>query len=162
MWRKYPAFLLFVLTLFPIPTPGWGGPPTLVLQFGINSTDSPKVVAQKILPILKVIEEELEKQINRSVQIKFKVFRTYDESIQAFVDSKVDFGRLGPSSYIIAKRKNPKIRLLAMENKKGKRTFNGLIIIRKNSPIKILSELIVFGEPLRCYGGRETQTSKLN
>ena len=129
---------------------------TLILQFGINSTDSPMVVGQKFLPVLKRFESELEKRLNQPVRINFRVFRTYDQTVDAFVSGEVDFGRLGPASYVHAKRRNPKIRLLAMENRKGKRTFNGFIIVAADSPIKKLSDLkgrtFAFGNEISTIG----------
>ncbi|MBF0448381.1 MAG: PhnD/SsuA/transferrin family substrate-binding protein [Magnetococcales bacterium] len=133
-----------------------GEPSPLPLVFGINSTDSPKVVAQKILPILDVLENDLAVKLRRPVRVTFKVFRTYEESIQAFVDGAVDFGRLGPASYLLAKQQNPSIQLLAMENKSGKKRFEGLIVVRKDSPLQNLSDLkaksFAFGSRVSTIG----------
>jgi phosphonate transport system substrate-binding protein len=148
--------ILFALAVNCFPLVGNTQASNIVLQFGINSTDSPRVIGQKIIPILKALERDLEKRLEQQVKIKFKVFRTYNESIQAFVNGDIDFGRLGPSSYILAQKQNSKIRLLAMENRKGKNRFWGLIIVRKDSPIQKLSDLkgmtFAFGNKVSTIG----------
>ncbi|MBF0448921.1 MAG: PhnD/SsuA/transferrin family substrate-binding protein [Magnetococcales bacterium] len=152
---------LFVVLFFicGVAFPGaksYSEPAPLTLVFGINSTDSPKVIAQKIFPILDVLESDLERRLLRPVKIKFKVFRTYEESIKAFVDGAVDFGRLCPASYVLAKQQNPLIQLLAMENKNGQKRFNGLIIVRKDSSFQNLSDLkatnFAFGNRVSTIG----------
>ncbi|MBF0453990.1 MAG: PhnD/SsuA/transferrin family substrate-binding protein [Magnetococcales bacterium] len=152
------SVLLLSVSFFVMVVPGssLATPSPLELQFGINSTDSPQVIAQKILPVLQVIEEGLEGRLQQPVKIHFKVFRTYHESIEAFVQGEIDFGRLGPSSYVLAKRKNPAIRLLAMENRKGKKSFQGLIVVRKERAMKGLSDLkgkrFAFGNKVSTIG----------
>ena len=153
-YRKFVIFLFFCTVIFP-KAASCGDHTPLTIKFGINSTDSPKVVAQKILPILAVLEKDLKKRLKRAVKITFKVFRTYDDSIKAFVDGSVDFGRLGPASYVLAKKQAPGINLLAMENRKGKKRFNGLIIVKKDSPLQALSDLkgqrFAFGNKICNY-----------
>jgi phosphonate transport system substrate-binding protein len=147
--------IAFIVIAF-FSTASHTAPSPLIIQFGINSTDSPRVIGQKIIPILKALESDLEKRLGQQVQIKFKVFRTYQESIQAFVNGDVDFGRLGPSSYVLAKKQNSKIRLLAMENRKGKKRFWGLIVVHRDRPIQKLSDLkgltFAFGNKVSTIG----------
>ena len=143
-------FLISPLHLYAEP------PESITIKFGINSTDSPKIIASKILPILRVIEMEAKTGHDKNLSILFRVFRTYDESIQAFIDGEIDFGRLGPASYVLAKRKQPELRLLAMENRKGSKRFNGLIIVHKDSPFKTLLDLkgksFAFGNKVSTIG----------
>lgn len=147
-------FVLWVLSMIFSVT-SYAAPP-LTLNFGINSTDSPVVVGQKFLPVLKEIEKALGKRLGQKVKIKFKIFRTYDKTIAAFTENKVDFGRLGPASYVLARQKNSNVRPLAMENRKGKKTFDGLIIVRKDSPIQTLNDLkgktFAFGDDVSTIG----------
>ena len=56
------------------------------------------------------------------------------------VKSEVDFMRMGPASYILAKQQNAQVQLLAMEIRKGKKRFKGVIIISANSKITELSQ----------------------
>jgi|SaaInl7_135m_RNA_FD_contig_41_1362973_length_1315_multi_4_in_0_out_0_1 phosphonate transport system substrate-binding protein len=157
MKNCFTSFFLACLLFVSSASDSFSGPSkTISLKYGINSTDSPVVIAKKILPILKVLEGDLKKRLGQKVEIDFKVFRTYDNSVRAFVKGGVDFGRLGPASYVIAKRQNKNIRLLAMENRKGKKRFNGLIVVRKDSPLDKLSDLqgknFAFGNKLSTIG----------
>ena len=152
--NKLILMITFILTIILLLSNAYSA--TITLHFGINSTDSPTVVGQKFIPVIKSIEKRMIELLKQPVLIEFKIFRTYNETISAIINGKVDFVRLGPASYIIAKRKNPNIRLLAMGNRNGKKTFKGLIIIHKDSPIKKLSELkgktFAFGNKISTIG----------
>ena len=95
---SFVAVILFPISCHSAPED------TLILQFGVNSTDSPMVVGQKFLPVLRLLENNLEARMNRPVRINFRIFRTYGQTVTAFVNGEVDFGRLGPASYVHAKR----------------------------------------------------------
>ena len=126
----------------------------LVLKFGVNASDRSMETVRKFVPILKVLEQMLTKQYG-NVKIAFRTF-DYKGAINAIADGEVDFVRLGPASYVIAKKKNPGIKLLAMENKKGKRYFNGLIIVRPRSSIRTIEDLrgkrFAFGNKVSTIG----------
>ena len=164
-YKKF-SFLscLFIMLMFSFQS--YAAAPKIAIKFGINSTDSPKVIAQKILPILRAVESDLEERLKHPVTISFMVFRTYTESIKGFVDGVIDFGRLGPASYIIAKQQNPGIRLLAMENRKGKNRFNGLIVVKQESPLQTLSDLkgqkFAFGNKVSTIGRYLSQLELTN
>lgn len=111
------------------------------LSFGIYQTDKATVMYQKFMPVLKQLEADLCTRTDEPVQIRLKIFRTYDEAIEALVDGEVDFVRFGPASYVIAKQRNPNIALLAMEHKNGEKRFQGVVIVPQDSPIRQLSDL---------------------
>ncbi len=133
-------FLLFLTTIFLIGVSA-KQPSTIKVKFGINSTDSAAVVGKRFLPVMAKIEQYMTNYFKQPVKVNFKVFRTYDDAIEGVVKGQVDFARLGPASYIVAKKQNPNIRLLVMGNRKGKKRFNGLIIVHKDSPIRKLNQL---------------------
>ena len=64
--------------------------------------------------------------------------------------------QFGPSSFILAKERNEKIQLLAMELYKGLKRYNGLIIARKNSGIQTIEDIkgksFAFGEENSTIG----------
>jgi phosphonate transport system substrate-binding protein len=62
------------------------------------------------------------------------VLSSYEKGIKALVDGELDFARFGPASYILSQQQNPGISILAMESKKGKKTFSGIIAVQKDSP----------------------------
>ncbi len=111
------------------------------LIFGVYPSDKASVMYKTFTPIIKYFETELEKKLNQKVSVKLKIFKNYQNGINSISNGEVDFVRFGPSSYILAKEKNPKIELIAMESKKGKKKFKGMIIIPKNSKIEKLIDL---------------------
>jgi phosphonate transport system substrate-binding protein len=111
------------------------------LAFGVYSSDKATVMYKMFIPIVRHLQESAEDKLDCPVDIFIKIFRSYDEGIDALIKGDVDFVRFGPSSYILAKAKNPNISLLAMESKKGKKRFQGMIFVAKDSPIKNLKDV---------------------
>ena len=83
-----------------------------VLYFGLYASENYSELIKKYIPLLNHIQEQLH-QANIIVNIRFKGYSTYDECIQALSSGECDFTRFGPSSYILAKRRNKNIRLIA-------------------------------------------------
>lgn len=123
------------------------GPP--VLRFATYASERPSEELKKMEPFHLYLEQALAKQ-KMPVNIKMRIFPTYEEAVEAVVNGETDIARLGPASYVIAKKRNPDIQLLAMESKRGEKSFNGVILVASNSPIQTLSDLrgkrFAFGE----------------
>jgi phosphonate transport system substrate-binding protein len=81
------------------------------------------------------------KRLGAPCDIELSIFRTYDDGIDALVNGTVDFVHCGPASYIPAKERNAGIELLVMEHEKGEKLSKGVIIVKKDSPIKSLEDL---------------------
>lgn len=113
----------------------------IVLDFGVYTADKPTSVVRQFQPILGVIESELSKALDKSVEIRLQVATSYEGGIHDLVSGKVDFARFGPASYIEAKEADPGISILAMESKKGGRQFSGIICVAKDSPIRTVSDI---------------------
>lgn len=112
----------------------------LDLKFGIYTSDKPTAMYKKFKPIINYLESDLKtKGIN--AKIKLKIYPSYEAAIDGLVKGEYDFGRFGPASYILTKEKNPNVKLLVMEHKKGKKVFNGVFIAKVNSTVKSLSDL---------------------
>lgn len=111
------------------------------LTFGVYSSDKATVMYKMFIPIVRHLQESTEAKLKQPVDIFIKIFRTYDEGIDALVQGQVDFVRFGPASYILAKAKNPNISLVAMESKKGRKRFQGMIFVSKDSPIERLEDV---------------------
>ncbi len=114
---------------------------TLSLTFGVYQSDKATVMYRKFTPVIDAIQEEMERQLARPVDIELRIFKTYEQANDALVAGEVDFVRFGPASYVIAKNRNPNVQLLAMEHKKGEKRFKGVVVVSAGSPIKSLSEL---------------------
>ncbi len=113
----------------------------ILLKFGVYTADKPTAVVQQFRPILNAIESGMTQQSGENVRIKLQVAKSYEDGIRDLVEGKVDFSRFGPASYIEAKQTNPKISILAIESKKGKKQFLGIICVAKDSTIKNVREL---------------------
>ena len=113
----------------------------LILKFGVCPSDRATIMYRKFSPILESITAPLENQLKQKVDIHLTIFEDYASGIDALANGDVDFVRFGPSSYILAERKNPNIKLLAMELRKGLKTFSGVIIAKKDSGITSIAEL---------------------
>ncbi len=111
------------------------------LSFGVYTSDKPSEMYKKFKPMLRYIEDEIATRIEDSPQIKLVIYKTYELALEAFINGEVDFVRFGPASYVIAKDRNPEVRLLAIEENKGKRRFNGIILVREDSPFLSLNDL---------------------
>lgn len=113
----------------------------LDLTFGVYTSDKATTMYRKFTPVLEHLQELLEKQLHRSVDTELRIYKTYDEALEALVAGKVDFVRFGPASYVLARARDPEIQLLAMELKGGKKSFKGMIVVRQDSPIRELTDL---------------------
>ncbi len=150
--------LSFVLAVALVAAPGCGGsnnkgaPPSpapakgpkddaYTLNFGVYTTDLPTEMYRQFRPVLDLLEKHASETLAKTVKIEMKIRTTYQDGIQDLVDGKVDFARFGPESYVHARDKNPKLRLLAMELEQGKKVFYGVICVHKDSPIKSAAEL---------------------
>lgn len=118
-----------------------GSDEPIELTFGVYSSDKATVMYKMFIPIVRHLQETTEAKLEQPVDIFIKIFRTYDEGINALVAGEVDFVRFGPASYILAKDKQPDISLLAMESKDGEKRFQGMIFVSQDSPIKGLKDL---------------------
>lgn len=111
------------------------------LTFGIYATDRPTEVVKKFKPLLSAIEKDMSKRLGEAVKIKIIVSKSYEEGVSNLSSGKVDFSRFGPASYIIATQQNPGVSILAMESKKGKKEFFGIICVQQDSNIQSLADL---------------------
>jgi phosphonate transport system substrate-binding protein len=129
---------------------------TLKLTFGVYQTDKATVMYRQFAPVLERIQEGLEKRVERPVDIHLQIHKSYDDAIDALVAGEVDFVRFGPASYVLAKHRNPRIELLAMEHEDGQKRFKGVIVVRADSAIRQVADLrgksFAFGDPNSTIG----------
>ena len=128
----------------------------VTITFGVYQSDKATVMYRKFTPILEILEEKVEAQLNVPVSFELRIFKDYDEANDAITNGEVDFVRFGPASYIIAKKRNNYIKLLVMEERKGKKRFNGVICVAKDSSIQKVQDLkgkrFAFGNKLSTIG----------
>lgn len=127
-----------------------------VIVFGAYTADKASDVVEEFAPTINWLESELSKQLGRPIEVRMKIANSYLAGISDIAIGKAHFSRLGPASYIHALDENPELKILSMESKKGERTFKGLIVVHKDSPIKDIGDLkgksFAFGSPLSTIG----------
>jgi len=127
-----------IFALFVLSSQAWAD---VTVKFGVYATDSRSTVEASLRPILGVLETNMSRELGQPVTITIEVASSYEKGLDDLVKGRVDFARLGPASYVLGKDDNPGLTILAIENKKGSKTFNGIIAVAKDSPIKDVSEL---------------------
>ena len=111
------------------------------LRFGVYSSDKPTTMVKMFRPILNALETSLADKMGEPVTISLQVASNYDQGIENLVNGQVDFARMGPASYLTSKDRNPGLQLLAMESKKGKKVFYGIICVQEQSEIENIAQL---------------------
>lgn len=125
------------------------------LVLGTYPSELPSEELEKIKPIRAGLEKRFWAAGYR-VDIDIHIFQSYEEAIQGLVSGKVDFARMGPVNYVLAKEQKPSLRLLAMETQNGSRLLTGYIFVPENSPVRTLKDLrgkaFAFGSPNSTTG----------
>lgn len=111
------------------------------LVFGTYTSDKPSAMVAQIRPSLNVIARSASEIYGEKIQIRMQVVKSYKEGVEYLVAGKFDIMRLGPASYVKAKQRAPGIGILAMENKKGRKFFNGIICVPTSSPLHNVQEI---------------------
>lgn len=134
---------LVLAGLLPLMAAAWPGAAQadLTLSFGVYSSDKPSAMVRQFRPILNTLENKLSDMRGETVKIRMHVAKSYQEGLNDLVTGKVDFSRFGPASYITAKESDNNIEILAIETNKGKKVFNGVIVVGARSGIKTIAEL---------------------
>lgn len=114
---------------------------TIRLNFGVYSSNKPSAMVKVYRPILKELEKNMTRRLDRNVDIRMQIAKDYDQGISHLINGRVDFSAFGPASYVEAKRMNNDINILAVENVKNSKVFYGIIAVAKDSTISDISEL---------------------
>jgi phosphate/phosphite/phosphonate ABC transporter binding protein len=136
------------------------------LVFGLYTSDKPSTMVQQFRPALNVLEERLTDLLSEPVKIRTRVAKSYDDGLKDLVDGTVDFARFGPASYILAKRQQPGLSILAVEQNEGGNIFYGVICVREDSDIENVAQLkgrtFAFGDENSTIGRYLSQLYLLN
>lgn len=139
MWVVMFKGLLFFLSLLLAPLVSHAE--NLTVTFGIYGSDRLSEIKRKFHPLLQSLQNSLTQSTNKSVEIKMVFYNSYEDGINAVARGEVDIARLGAVSYVLAKKKNSNISILATETFQNKKTFNGVICVNSKSPIYSLKDL---------------------
>ena len=66
---------------------------SIVLKFGVYTSDKPTSMVKQFRPLLNVIEGGLQKRLKQPVTIKLEIAKDYEAGIADIVQGKVDFSR---------------------------------------------------------------------
>ena len=113
----------------------------VILNFGVYASDKPSTMVKKFRPVLDRLEHDLSGRFGEPVRIHTQVARSYDQGVEDLTQGRVDFSRLGPASYVTAKRYEAGISVLAMERVAGQKEFNGVICVAADSSIQSVGDL---------------------
>lgn len=95
---------------------------------------STKLIAS-FAPLAKYLTEKLGNKVD------IHIAENYESHITTIGEGKFGIGYMGPASYIKLVDKYGKKRLLARQAINGKPTFQGKILVRRDSPIQSLADL---------------------
>jgi phosphate/phosphite/phosphonate ABC transporter binding protein len=73
--------------------------------------------------------------------VELRLSETYDETVDLLVDGKIDVAQLSPVSYVVAKKRNPSLRLIATNISDGSLTYSGYVIARSELRIRNVDDL---------------------
>ncbi len=128
----------------------------IALNFGLYTSDRPSELKLQFRPVIEALESKMSEILGEAVTIRFKFSKSYEDGIRDLITGEVDFSRFGPASYVQTKKRNPGIQILAVESVEGKKSFNGVICVAGDSPIRNLADLrgksFAFGNRLSTIG----------
>jgi ABC-type phosphate/phosphonate transport system substrate-binding protein len=128
--------------------------PTNRITFGVYVYTKPGRMLRTFAPILLTLGNELASSLDERVEIDFLIFRSYESAFAAFEEGRIDFGRMGPSSYVQLKARDPRIELLASQIHTEPLTL--AIFTRMDSSIEDLPDLrgksFAFGDKFSTTG----------
>ncbi len=121
--------------------------------FGVHPYKNPAELAIIFKPMISLLEAET------GAKISFRSAKDYESFNQAILKGEIDIFFMGPSPYAELSGLHPgKVRLVATALNKGKPTFKGVIVAKKDGPINSLADLkgkkFAFGDrdsALSCY-----------
>jgi ABC-type phosphate/phosphonate transport system substrate-binding protein len=106
---------------------------SLHLTFGTYFYKHPTNLLGTLSPALIAMEDGLTEQLGRTVTIDLRIFNRYQPAIDALASGELDFGRIGPSSYIQLLDLGTPVSLLAVQDSTNAVTL--AIFTRKGNEI---------------------------
>lgn len=113
----------------------------VALVLGLYPSEKPSNMVEALRPSLDAVEKIMAAQLGEEVEIRIQMLSDYVSALDSLVAGRVDFARVGPASYVLGKKEQPDLELLAMENSHGGVVFEGLIVVRQDSGLKSVADL---------------------
>ena len=160
-----PLLRLTMVVLATLVASAWPASAKIDLTFGTYSPDKPTATVAQLRPTLDEVAREMTEILGEEVVIRLQVVRSYEDGIAQIIAGEVDFTRLGAASYVEARRGNQDLEILAVENKRGAKQFNGVICVGNDSEITELGQLrgysFAFGNERSTMGRYAAQLTLL-
>lgn len=131
-----PLLLLALLCAGPVSAQA-----KVSLVLGIYPSEKPRHMVEALRPSLNALENMMESRLGEEVEIRIQMLSDYVTALNALVAGEVDFARVGPASYVLGKKQQPGLELLAMENSHGGVTWEGMIVVRDDSDLHSVADL---------------------
>lgn len=125
-------FLFLIYLIFDAPFHAFSNP---VIPFGFCPKYNPRIMYQLYQPFIDYLNE------NTPYRFEIKLSRFYENTIDRLGRGEILIASCGPVSYIKAREKYPVRPILKALSKEGKPYYQGIIIVRQDSPIRNLREL---------------------
>jgi len=103
--------------------------------FGVIPKDNPRIIYEKFQPLMDYLTDKTPYNFELVLQ------KTYDDTVIALGEGRINMAFLGPLTYLHAKAEYQVIPLLKGITEKGDPFYNSVIVTKKNSPFKQLSDL---------------------
>jgi phosphonate transport system substrate-binding protein len=103
--------------------------------FGVIPKDNPRIIYEKFQPLMDYLTDKTPYNFELVLQ------KTYDDTVIALGEGKINMAFLGPLTYLHAKADYQAISLLKGITEKGDPFYHSVIVTKKNSPLKQLSDL---------------------
>lgn len=111
------------------------------LVLGLYPSEKPRNMVEALRPSLNAMEASMEAELGEEVEIRIQMLSDYVTALNALVVGEVDFARVGPASYVLGKKQQPGLKLLAMENSHGGVTWEGMIVVHDDSDLHSVADL---------------------
>ena len=111
-------------------------PATYRLTFGMSINDEPLGQALQHAPFLYALEQRLELALHRPVRIDLRLSKSETNSLRALVRGNLDFQRMGPLRYVLARQETPALTAVVRERSQKE----AVIFARKDSGITNLAQ----------------------
>mgnify|MGYP000421565393 CR=1 FL=1 len=120
-----------------------------VLRLGMVPFETGEELLKDMQPLIDVIEKGMDMEVRPTVAAD------YTGVVEAFKNNQLDVAFLSPAAYVLAKQE-ANVKIILKSERKGKASYFGAIIVRKDSDIKTLQDLkgkrFSFGDPISTSG----------
>jgi phosphonate transport system substrate-binding protein len=129
------TLLLALLALWLVGAAPAAEPEKPRLTFVVHPFDTPTRLYARFRPLCDYLSSALGRPV------VLRVASTYEEQIEHIAEGKADLAYIGPTPYVRAHDRYAPVRLLAAEAENGKASYQSVIVVRTDSPVRQLADL---------------------